>query len=344
MASCASSSQGHLRGEARTHLEEAEECWRGYNGEQTLSFCEMAMTKLKQLNAGPVDVTDMFDDALRLKFNVLSYMGQHKEALDCARERYSLWNTTNIRNPGTSRSNDEDGLTNLHGMLCAAFPLIESLIHNNEYVEAEPIARIAYETIIINGGIITPEDQRHQFLAQGSKLLALATYWLAYSNGIPTEEKLQAGAESISLARNALEIDTQLHGAESDEIAFDLLTLADILKYFNGDDDDEILRLYEQAIAIYSRVQGSTSPNVAVGENNLGNAYHKRAVAAMNANNLHRYVANLEQALPHFREAERIYRGINHVDAADRAVQRIVAVENKLQQIQLQIAASMQDQ
>ena len=340
MASCASSSQGRLHEEARIHLEEAEECWTEYNGEQTLSFCEMAMTKLKQLNA---DVTDMFDDALRLKFNAMSYMGQHTEALECARERYSLWNTTHIRNPGTCSSNDDDDLTNLHGMLSAAFPLIESLIHNNEYAEAEPIARIAYETIIINGGLITPEDERHQFLAQGSKLLALATYWLAYSNGIPSEEKLQAGAEAISLARNAIEIDTQLHGAESEEIAFDLLTLADILKYFNGD-DDEILRLYELAIAIYSRVQGSLSPNVAVGENNLGNAYQKRAIAAQNANNLHRCVANLELALPHFREAERIYRAINHMDAADRAAQRAVTVENKLQQIQLQIAASVQDQ
>ena len=172
-------------------------------------------------------------------------------------------------------------------------------------------------------------------------MLALATYWLAYSNGIPSEEKQQAGEEAIALARNALAINTQLYGTENDEIAFDMLTLADILKYFNGEDDNEILRLYEQAIAIYSRVQGKLSPNVAVGENNLGNAYVKRADAAQNANDLPRCLTNLELALTHFHEAVRIYRAISQVDSADRAEQRAVTVENKVQQIQLQNAANV---
>ena len=332
--------QRQLREEARIHLEEAEKFWTDYNGVQTLSFCELAMSKLKQLlNSFSLDVTEMLDDTLRLKFNALSYMGQHTEALECARERYSLWNKTNIRNPDTS--DEDDALTALHGILGAAFPLIESLIHNNEYIEAEPIARITYETIIINSGIIIPENQRHEFLAQGSKLLAIAIYWLAYSNGIPAEEKVQAGVEAIALARNALEIDTQLHGDESDEIAFDLLSLADLLKYFNGDDDDEVLRLYERAIAIYRRVQGHLSPNVAVGENNLGNAYQKRADAALYANDLSRCMTNLDLAMSHFFSAERIFRTINHIDAADRSAQRAINIETKSKSIQNQLATSV---
>ena len=51
-------------------------------------------------------------------------------------------------------------------------------------------------------------------------------------------------------------IDTRL-GTESRAIANDMLTLANVLDYFNDVDDDE------QAKAIYAREKGGVSPNVA---------------------------------------------------------------------------------
>ena len=158
---------------------------------------------------------------------------------------------------------------------------------------------------------------------------------MAKSGGIPSEEKQKAGEEAIALIRKALEIDTQLYGAESDEVAVDLNSLASILAFFNDVNDDEILRLYDQAIAIYGRVQGGLSPNVAISVNNLASAYDGRADRARDANDLDRCVVNLELALTHYREAARIYRAINHVDAADRSSQRASRVEEKLIQVRI---------
>ena len=38
-------------------------------------------------------------------------------------------------------------------------------------------------------------------------------------------------------------------------------------------------------------------------------------------------MANEELALPHYREAARIYRDINHVDAADRTLRIVVRLD-----------------
>ena len=38
-------------------------------------------------------------------------------------------------------------------------------------------------------------------------------------------------------------------------------------------------------------------------------------------------MANEELALPHYREAARIYRVVNHVDAADEALRHAVEIE-----------------
>ena len=141
-----------------------------------------------------------------------------------------------------------------------------------------------------NDGII-PSDQRESLLADGSYWLSRATFFLAQAGGIPPEEKQKAGEEAIALARKALEIHTQLEGTESHRVATDMRALAGVLDYFNDVDDDEVLRLHEQAIAITGRVEGSSSANVAVGENNLGSAYHKRAARAQVANDLDRCIA-----------------------------------------------------
>ena len=39
-----------------------------------------------------------------------------------------------------------------------------------------------------------------------------------------------------------------------------MLTLAEVLDYFNDVDNDEVIRLYEQALDINSRMEGASSP------------------------------------------------------------------------------------
>ena len=58
-----------------------------------------------------------------------------------------------------------------------------------------------------------------------------------------------------------------------------MMGLADVLEYFNNvdDDEDEVLRLLEQAITIYRQVEGSLSVNVAAGEGKLGSVYFNKA-------------------------------------------------------------------
>ena len=228
----------------------------------------------------------------------------------------------------------------LSGFIKAAFSLIQSCIHNNEYEDAALYAHTAHEMVVNDADGIIPSDQRESLLADGSYWLSRATRSLAEAGGIPPEEKQKAGEEAIALARKALEINTQLHGTESTRVANGMTTLAGALNYFNNVDDDEILRLHEQAIAITSRLEGSSSVNVAVGEKNLGIAYHKRAKRAHAANDLDRCIANLELALPHYREASRIYRTINHIDAADRALRHAVEIEENIRQIGIARAAA----
>ena len=312
--------QGRLRKLGEAHLQKAKGFHRERNLSQSLHFSELALTMLKKLKARPLEVIELMDDAMTTKNNALSFMGQKEEALECAKERYSLWAAGYMRH---------------HGMLNAAFPLIGSLILNKEFDQAHLIANTAYEMIINDTDNIIPDEKRQYFLAQGSRLLGRATFQLAKSGGIPSEEKQKAGEEAIALIRKALEIDTQLYGAESDEVAVDLNSLASILAFFNDVNDDEILRLYDQAIAIYGRVQGGLSPNVAISVNNLASAYDGRADRARDANDLDRCVVNLELALTHYREAARIYRAINHVDAADRSSQRASRVEEKLIQVRI---------
>ena len=80
--------------------------------------------------------------------------------------------------------------------------------------------------------------------------------------------------------------------------------------------------------------------NVAVGNRNLAKAYENRAKRARAANDLDRELANLNLALPHLREAARIYRNINHDDDADRLAQAVVQVEEELRKCTIAIAAA----
>ena len=109
--------------------------------------------------------------------------------------------------------------------------------------------------------------------------------------------------------------------------------LAGALDHFNNVDDVEIIRLYEQSIAITARVEGTSSVNVAVCEYNLAFAYRNRAKRAHVTNDLDREITNLELAIPHYREAARIYRQARNFsddDCADDAIHCAVQVEEEL--------------
>ena len=250
-------------------------------------------------------------------------MARDKEALECVKECYTLWAMNHLRNPGSMK---------------AALGLIQSCLHNGAYEDAERYARHAHFMIAEMTDNFIPSDEQPWFLAEVSRYLAQAIFRWAQAGGTPSEGKQKAGEEAITFARQALEIDTQLHGTESAAVAVDMAVLADVLDYFNNVDDEEVPHLREQSIAIYRRVEGSSSVNVATIEHNFATTLSGRAVRANAANNLDRCLANFELALPHYRDAARIYRAINHIDMADIARRNIVNVEENIRNVRIRIA------
>ena len=311
---------GHLRKMGKANLEKARGFYRDQNWMQALRYAEIAATKLKQLKDRRIENVEAIDDALGCKYNALGRMDRHREALECIKECYTLWAMNHMRNKGSLR---------------AALSLIQSCLHNNEFEDAESYARHAYFMIAEMTDNFLSVDERPVFLADGSYWLARTIFYLVKSGGIPPAEKKKAGEEAIELARKALEIHTQLFGTESCEVATDINALADTLDFFNNVDDNEVPRLFKQAIAIYRQVQGSSSYNVAVCEKNLGISYGKRADRAQAANDLDRCMVNLEVALPHYCEAARIFRAINLVDRADEALRDIAEIEGKIRQTRI---------
>ena len=302
---------GHLLKIGMAHLQKAKGFNQERNWPQSLRHADLAATKLKRLKDRPVEA---IDDALGIKCYALGNMDRQREALECAKERYCLYLTCHTHPPAIE----------------ASFSLIESCINNKEFFDALLYARTLWETITLSRDSHIPEHQVQKFTARGAYELARATFALAQSGGMPAEEKQAAGIEAIMLARRALEISIRLYGAESTEVAGALGTLADMLTYFNDVDDEEAVPLYEKAKAIFVRIHGSLSLNVATGEYNLGVTYNNRATSAQAAHDLVRKVANLELALPHLRGAVRIYRAINRMDDAVNAARDVVNVEESL--------------
>ena len=172
-----------------------------------------------------------------MKYTALQFMDRHREALECAKELYLLYPSNHTHPPA----------------IYASFSLIESCVHNNEYFYAALYARTLWETITMSRDSHIPDNLRDEFTARGATELSRALWQLAAHGGMPAEEQKEAGVEAVILARRALEIDTRL-GTESRPIANGMLTLANVLDYFNDVDDDE------QAKA---REKGGVSPNVA---------------------------------------------------------------------------------
>ena len=303
------------------HLVKARSCHREHNWSQSLRYCDLAATKLKQLKDRPVDP---ISEALCYKCTALSFLYRHSEEMECAKEWYCLWNTkpTDV------------------GAIQAAFALIQSCLKNKEYEDAQLYASTLYEIINHKHDNKIPEDQRQSYIARGAYYLAQATLALAKNGGIPPEEKQKAGQEAIALARRALEIHTQLHGTEHDNVANDMLALGESLDYFNDNEEEEVLLLVEQAKGIYARLQGSPSVNVGLSESKLGTTYYNAAARAHKSNDLDRCVANLELALPRYREAGRIYQAINHNDMADIAASDAIDAEQLLRKVAIARAAA----
>ena len=286
---------------------------------EALRHAELAATKLKQLKDRRIEFVKEIGGALVCKCNVLQRLSRHRDGMECAKECYTLWAMNHIRNPGS-----------IH----AALTLIQSCLHNGEYEDAEFYARHAMS--LINDTTDIPVEEQRKLLADGSRFLAMSILTLYHQGerkGNPPEEKQKAGEEAIALARQSLELHTQLDGLENSGVAGDLGVLADILDSFNDVDDDEVPRLHQQAIAIYRRLEGSSSANVAASENNLANAYKSRANRARAANDFDRSLVNLELALTHLREAERIFRANHHVDNAHNARTSAAGVEGAIREI-----------
>ena len=310
--------EGRLRKQGMAYYEKA----KGYHHEspsnypQALHYADLAVAKLNQLKDRPVEI---ISDAMNFKFFALNFMDQNKEALECAKEWYCLWLTKHTHPTAIK----------------AAFALIESCLHNKEYADARLYAFTTWETLPLNRNSHIPEGKRQWFIAEGAYYLARAILALAETGGIPAEEKQKAGEEAIKFSRMALETHSQLYGPESCQVAGDMALLADVLGGF-GHVDDEITRLYEQAVAIYARAEGRSSLNVAIYTSSLAVEYTKKATRAFNANDLDRHASNLELALLHYREAARIHRSNNHVDRAERNEQMAAGVEMLLQQKKMQ--------
>ena len=311
---------GHLRKMGTANLAKAIGFHRSRNWVQLLRYGELAATKLKQLKDRRLETVKLINDALTCQYNALNHAGRHREAMECIKECYTLWAMNHLRNPGS---------------INAALLLIQSCILNQEFEDAEHYAREAYFMIAEMTDNFIPVDQRQVFLADGSHWLAVAIFQLAQAGGIPPEGKQKAGDEAITLARQALEIHTQLLGTESTRVGCDMNALADALDYFNDNDDDEVPRMYEQAIAIHSRVEGSLSLNAAACKGNLGNAYLNRAERALAANDLDRCMANLELALLHYREAAQIFSAINRVDCVDKSLRDVARVEKRIREVRI---------
>ena len=297
------SCDGRLRKMGMDHLAKAMGFYRENNWSQLLRYSDLALTKLKQLKDRPIEATSQ---ALSYKCEALGFLGQFREQLECAKEWYCLWNTkpTDV------------------GAIQAAFALIDSCIHK-ELDDAVLYASTLYEIINHKHDNKIPDDQRQRYIATGAFFLGQATLQLAKNGGIPAEGIQKAGQGAILLVRRALEIHTRLHGTEDDRVANDMCVLAEALDFFNGDGDDEALRLFERSKSIYARLYGSLSVNIAVIEQTLGLVHYKSAKRAHDVNDLERHVTNLNLALSHFVEAARIYRAINRIELADNNVQKV---------------------
>ena len=149
---------GHLRKIGMAHLEKAEGFYLEHNCPQTIRHADLAATKLKQMKDRPVED---IDEALRMKYNALSFMARHREALECAKEWYCLWPTKHTHPPAIK----------------ASFALIESCIFNKKFFDAALFARTLWETRQPYPGTPTRAIYRTWSIRAFFSPIALGTEW-----------------------------------------------------------------------------------------------------------------------------------------------------------------------
>ena len=307
------SCDGRLRKMGMDHLNKAKGFARENNWSQALRHIDLAVTKLKQLKDRPIED---ISTALGTKCDILGFLDRFREQLECTKEWYCLWNT---------KPTDM-------GAIIAALALIESCIFNKEFADARLYASTLNGIINHKYDNKIPEVKRQEYIARGAHHHAKAILYLALNGGIPPAEKQKAGQETIALARKALEIHTQLLGGNDNADVCDVKgILADALDHFNDDDGEEVLRLHEQALSGYSRLQGSSSYNVAVSTHKIASLYSQRAINAAAAKDLDRHSENIKLSIPYFREASRIYRAVGYMDDAEETAQFAASYEQQLQ-------------
>ena len=304
--------EGHLQKVGMKHLTKGYGFIDTYNFEEAIRQSNLGLAKLKAMKKRPLDA---ISELLKIKCVALSSTHRLVESLQCAEKNYNLWAVS--RGPAHPSTID------------ASFYLINHSLANELYEKAELYARTLWE-IIHNDreSRDIPAAMRPLFVARAASLLSLAIQQLAASGGIPPEKKEKAGTVAIARARQSVEAYTQLFGTEDGLTATAMVQLARILDYFNDVDDD-----CKQAITIIIRVDRHTSQNVAASEEIFGAAYEKRSTRAYNALDLERCATNLELALPHFLEAERIHRANKNVVDADQSHNRAERIEEKLRRV-----------
>ena len=315
---------GQLRKVGMANLLKAKGFQRDRNWTQTIRYGEIAATKLQQLKDYSLENVQAMDDALGCKFDAFTFMGQHKEAMECCKVRYILWTTNHIQNSNTINS---------------TLGLIQSCLLNKEFEEAERYGR--HVILMINDRMASLTITEHQaFLADGSFWLARSILDRAKAGRIPPHEKQKMGEEAIAFARKAYDLHPKLFAVPLLQISYDMTLLADVLRCFNDGDDHEIIRLQEQSVVFAFRAEGSSSPNVASTKNYLGLSYQKRAMRAENANDLDRCMTNLELALSQHREAARIFRAINRPSATHDSLREVGRVEEDIRRVGIARAAA----
>ena len=316
--------EGHLLKVGNAHLAKADGFFAASSWVQVLRYSDLALAKFNAMKKRPLEA---ISQALALKSTALRQVDRNAESLQCSKDMYNLWALA--RGPAHPQTIE------------AAFYLINALLQNHEYEDAEFYARTLWEIIHTNNHRDNdiPGNKREEYVAMAAQLLAQGIWQLAKSGGIPPEEKQKAGEEAIARARQALEMYIQLYGAENEGVAAVTAVLANVLDHFSDNVDDEVFSLYQQAIAIHTRVNGCLTANVAGYEYNLGAAYHRRAVSGVE-DGLEQYVGYLKLALPHFRESARINTTHNHVDASRDALRIVVEIEERLREIETAKAAA----
>ena len=314
---------GHLRKIGKANLAKAHSFYRDNNWKQSLHYAEIAVSKLTKLKDRRLETVEIINEALACKCETLQFMCRYRESKGAAEERYTLWAMNFIRNPGSMK---------------AAFSLFQSCLNSGEFDDALRYGHHALFMINEMTDNFIPSDKRPQFLAHVSCLLATATFRLAEAGGIPPAEKQKMGEDSIVFARQALEIHTRLCGAGSSEVAIDLIALGDVLGFFNDVDDDEIPRYYQRAIQIFARTEGALCANVATANHKLACAFQHRARRADEISGDYPFcLVNYELALPHYREAVRIYRINNHTEHAEQAQELVARAMDNIQRLKVVI-------